>query len=293
MDIEYFRNFIMMVDSQTLTEAAKRLNMVQPALSAQLKQIETNYKADLIITHRGGRRIELTEAGQLFYRRAKDIVRLADELKHEVQGVAQGEEGTLRISITPGAVNGFIDTYLQPFTKENPQFRSIFSEGNVDQQAEALLNGVSDIGVMNEPIPRGYLFELLTIRYRSLSAVMSNQQQWLKKPLQPLTIEDLAGVPLCVTRSLATRLESFFRERGLHQDISAVCSTNLFAMHWARRNMGIAVIMGEPDEDTGIGLTTMPIATEEIMGAEHIYTVKDRKLTTIAQKFCDFIRERN
>lgn len=108
-----------------------------------------------------------------------------------------------------------------------------------------------------------------------------------------MTIEDLAGVPLCVTRSLAPRLESFFRERGLHQDIRAVCSTNLFAMHWARRNMGIAVIMGEPDEDTGIGLTTMPIATEEIMGAEHIYTVKDRKLTTIAQKFCDFIRERN
>ena len=57
--------------------------------------------------------------------------------------------------------------------------------------------------------------------------------------------------------------------------------------------MGIAVIMGEPEEDAGIGLTTMPIATEEIMGAEHIYTVKDRKLTTIAQKFCDFIRERN
>ena len=50
MDIEYFRNFIMIVDSQTLTEAAKRLNMVQPALSAQLKQIETNYKADRIIT---------------------------------------------------------------------------------------------------------------------------------------------------------------------------------------------------------------------------------------------------
>ena len=142
----------------------------------------------------------------------------------------------------------------------------------MDQQAETLLNGVSDIGVMNEPIPRGYLFELLTIRYRSLSAVMSNQQQWLKKPLQPLTIEDLAGVPLCVTRSLAPRLESFFRERGLHQDIRVVCSTNLFAMHWARRNMGIAVIMGEPEEDAGIGLTTMPIATEEIMGAEHIYT---------------------
>lgn len=146
---------------------------------------------------------------------------------------------------------------------------------------------------MNEPIPRGYLFDLLTIRYRSLSAVMSDQQKWLKKPLQPLTIEDLAGIPLCVTRSLAPRLESFFRERGLHQDIRVVCSTNLVAMHWARRGMGIAVVMGEPDEDVNIGLTTMPIATEEIVGAEHIYTVKDRKLTTIAQMFCDFIRERN
>lgn len=292
MDLDYFRNFIMMVDSQTLTEAAKRLSMVQPALSAQLKQIERIYGAELIITQRGGRRIELTEAGELFYRRAQDIVAIADELHHEVTTIARGGMGTLRVAITPGATTSFIDDYLQPFCEMNPDFRCVFGEGNADQQAEALLAGTADIGVMNEPIARGYLFECLSIRYRSLSAVVAIGSNYFPTPYGKLRIEDLAGKPLCVTRSLAGRLEEFFRDRGLEDDIRSVCTTNALALHWARRGMGVAVIMGEPDEANAANLRTLAIASEDMLGAEHIYKVKDRKLSTVARKFCDFIRER-
>lgn len=291
MDLEYFRNFIMIVDSQTLTEAAKRLSMVQPALSAQLKQIEHAYQAELIITHRGGRQIELTEAGELFYRRAKDIIRIADELKHEVANVERGGMGTLRVAITPGAVSSFIDDYLRPFSETHPDFRCQFSEGNVDQQAESLLAGLADIGVMNEPIARGYLFDMLDIRYRALTAVVPKDNPWLPTNRERLRLEDLSGKPLCVTRSIAGRLEGYFRERGLYDDIRSVCSTKALAVHWARRGLGIAVIVGKPDEESE-ELIPISISTEEIMGAEHIYIVKNRKMTTIARKFCEFIRNR-
>ncbi|MCI5836319.1 MAG: LysR family transcriptional regulator [Veillonellaceae bacterium] len=292
MDLDYFRNFIMMVDSQTLTEAAKRLSMVQPALSAQLKQIEKIYGAELIITQRGGRRIELTEAGELFYRRAQDIVAIADELRHEVTTISHGGMGTLRAAITPGAVNGFIDDYLRPFRETTPEFRVVFNESSADRQAESLLAGTVDIGVMNEPIARGYLFERLSIRYRSLAAVVAAESDYFPEMYGKLRIEDLAGKPLCVTRSLAGRLEDFFRDRGLQDDIRSVCTTNALALHWARRGMGVAVIMGEPDEADASHLRTLPIAPEDMLGAEHIYKVKDRKLSTVAQKFCAFISER-
>ncbi len=289
MDLDYFRNYIMIVDSQTLTEAARRLSMVQPALSAQLKQMEHIYKTRLVITHRGGRRIELTEAGELFYRRAKDIVRIADELKHEVAHVAAGGSGTLRVAITPGAVQGFIDEYLLPFEAKYPGFRCIFNEGNVDQQADSLLSGVADIGVMNEPIPRGYLFEMIDIRYRSLLAVVPEDSDLLPRDRQELRIEHLAGVPLCVTRSVETRLNAFFRDRSLHGDIRSVCSTKSLAVHWARRGLGVGVIVGEMDEE-GEGMKGFQISAEEIMSAEHIYRVKDRKLSAIAERFCKFIQ---
>lgn len=291
MDLEYYRNFITIVDSQTLTEAAKKLSMVQPALSAQLKQIERQYNANLIITHRGGRRIELTESGELFYRRAKEMIRIADDLKLEVASIEAGEAGILRVAITPGAIHGFMDDYLAPFAEKNPGFRLRFNEGNVDQQAEALLSGVADIGVVNEPIPRGYLFDLIDIRYRSLIAVAPPESKWLPGDHKELRIEDLSGVPLCVTRSIAPRLESFFRERGLHEDIRSICMTNVMALYWARKGMGVAVISGRPGE-WAKGLIEMPISTEEIMGAEHIYRVKDRKLTVIAERFCRFIKDR-
>lgn len=290
MDIEYFRNFIMIVDSQTLTEAAKKLSMVQPALSAQLKQIEHNYGARLIITHRGGRRIELTEAGELFYRRAKDLIRLADDLKDEVAHVSAGGSGTLRVAITPGAVQGFIDDYILPFSEAHPEFRCVFYEGNVDVQAEYLLEGLADIGVMNEPISRGYLFDLIHIRYRQLNALIAKDQTWIPATKRELLIKDLAKMPLCVTRSVHAKLEAFFRERGLESDIRSVCSTNALASHWARRGLGVAVIVGDGAGEPG--LREVPLAREEMLGAEHMYGVKDRKLTTIAKRFISFIQER-
>ena len=75
MDFDFYRNFITVAETGNLTTASKKLSLAQPALSAQIKTLEHYYGAKLIQTARGKRQLTLTEAGEAFLNKARQICR--------------------------------------------------------------------------------------------------------------------------------------------------------------------------------------------------------------------------
>lgn len=71
--MEYYRNFITIVEAGSISAAAKKISIAQPALSNQLKQLQHHYDAKLIEVKRGGHRMELTDAGRVLLRKARLI----------------------------------------------------------------------------------------------------------------------------------------------------------------------------------------------------------------------------
>ena len=80
MDFAFYRNFIIVAETGNLSAAAKRLGIVQPALSAQMKAIERNYGVQLFKMQRGKRHIELTEAGETFLQQARQLCNTEDDI---------------------------------------------------------------------------------------------------------------------------------------------------------------------------------------------------------------------
>ena len=64
MNIDYFRNFIAIVDNKNILSASQKLFIAQPSLSNQIKTLEEVYNTKLM--ERGGRNITLTESGKIF-----------------------------------------------------------------------------------------------------------------------------------------------------------------------------------------------------------------------------------
>ena len=73
MDIEYYRNFIAIVEAGSISAAAKQIAIAQPALSNQLKVLQKRFGTQLLHVRRGGHSIELTDAGCILYNKAKYI----------------------------------------------------------------------------------------------------------------------------------------------------------------------------------------------------------------------------
>lgn len=98
MDIRQLRYFIAIAEEGQITGAAKRLNMAQPPLSQQLKQMEEELGVALM--ERSGKRMELTEAGHTLYRQALNIVHQLEEALAEVKETGEGIRGSLSIGVS-------------------------------------------------------------------------------------------------------------------------------------------------------------------------------------------------
>lgn len=124
MDFEFYRNFITVAETGNLTTASKKLALAQPALSAQIKTLEHYYGAKLIQTARGKRQLTLTEAGEAFLGKARQICRTEETILLDMQSFNKKASGTLRFSVSPAKSTFFINTYLRPFAAAIPKSAS-------------------------------------------------------------------------------------------------------------------------------------------------------------------------
>ena len=85
MNLAYYANYVTIVEEGSLTAASRKLRIAQPALSNQIKALETAYGARLF--YRGARKLELTDAAKaLIIQRGYDPLYGARPLKRVLQG---------------------------------------------------------------------------------------------------------------------------------------------------------------------------------------------------------------
>ncbi|KAA3400245.1 LysR family transcriptional regulator, partial [Akkermansia muciniphila] len=145
MDTKLLRNFIAIVEQGSMTAAAKKLYVAQPALSNQLRVLEKELGARLL--ERTSRRQELTPAGQALYRQAKLMVSLENAVKQEVRDQRDGAAGTLRIALNPSTAITLLDGWLLEFAQCCPNVRYELYEVDSFEVVKLLESGVVDVGV--------------------------------------------------------------------------------------------------------------------------------------------------
>ena len=119
MTLDSYKNFVAIVESGSILSAANKLLIAQPSLSNQLKNIEKNYSAQLVI--RGSRSLELTEAGRMFYRKAKEMCRIEESLRNDINNSKTGFAEMLKISIPAGNSPYFLHKFFDPFMEKHPK----------------------------------------------------------------------------------------------------------------------------------------------------------------------------
>jgi DNA-binding transcriptional LysR family regulator len=122
MDIElrHLRQFVAVAEEGHITRAAERLGMQQPPLSQRIKAIENELGVQLF--QRKARGIELTEAGRVFLDRSRTIIARYDEAFEAARSTARGEQGSLRVGVTPTApFHPFVPFVIRAFRDSFPR----------------------------------------------------------------------------------------------------------------------------------------------------------------------------
>jgi len=101
INLRQLRYFVRIAEVGNITRAAEQLNVAQPALGLQIRQLEQELQTELLLRHSRG--VVLTEAGTLLLERARRILLDVEDLKREIRGGAVNDQEmeTMILGLTP------------------------------------------------------------------------------------------------------------------------------------------------------------------------------------------------
>lgn len=145
MDLRHLRYFLAVAEEGHFGRAAKRLNIVQPALSMQIKALEEELGGALFI--RTSRHVELTEAGRLLQTEAQRTLAQVEHTRLAVARSLRGETGRVRVGFAGNAIfSGKMIADLRQFHRTYPDAELVIQEVAPQQQVEAIQAGLLDVG---------------------------------------------------------------------------------------------------------------------------------------------------
>jgi DNA-binding transcriptional LysR family regulator len=150
MELRHLRYFVAVSESLHFGQAAAKLEIAQPSLSHQVRQLETELQTTLL--RRTKRSVELTDAGRLFLEQARDILARADRAAMIARRVGRGESGRLRIGVGYCMDQSDIGKAVSAFNRRHPTVHVQLRTIAVPAQLEALRTERLDIGVVRPPV---------------------------------------------------------------------------------------------------------------------------------------------
>lgn len=225
MDIRVLRYFIAVVETKSVTAAAEALHITQPTLSRQFKELEDELGKKLF--ERGSRRITLTDAGELFYRRALMILELFNNTKAEIGAKNDEISGTISIAMGESPVLNFLAHNLTELKQKYPKLKFNIVSCNDDTVRYLLKTEVCDFGVMISAS------EIGLNEYSYLTLPLKNSWGVLVRPESPLydkefiTPDDLKKVPLLFSTQSLKNEEFRSWLNAPTSKLNIVCTYNL------------------------------------------------------------------
>jgi DNA-binding transcriptional LysR family regulator len=144
MELRHLRYFVAVADELNFRKAAEILSISRPALSKQIKDLESEIGVRLL--ERDTVSVSLTKAGEVFQNDARAMLAQAGKAIQRAKDAEAGKEGRLRIGSVGIIATHFLPATLQVFHKRYPGVEVGFVEMQPQEQLDAIDSGAIDVG---------------------------------------------------------------------------------------------------------------------------------------------------
>ena len=250
MEIKQLKYFIAIVEESSFSAAARKLHMTQPPLSQQLKSLEEELGVSLI--ERTTKKILPTKAGDLLYKRAKEILNLIDITSDEVKELRDGISGTLAIGTLTSLASELLPEKIKTFKQQYPKVNFQIHEGDPNRIMELLDKRIIELGITRLPVDTS-VFDLINLPEEPMVAAMNDNWNFATgfpyinfssledKPL--LLLRRLKGTSVYNHELYTTELvKDNFRSLGLTSNIVSESDDIATLLNWAYHGIGIAIV---------------------------------------------------
>jgi len=192
MNFRHLRAFVAIVDQGGFARAAARLSLSQPALSRQIRALESELRTPLF--DRIGRRVQLTSEGEDLLQRSRRLLAESEALIERARILKSGETGILRVGATPHVIENLLARFLAAYGRKHPGV-----EVHLVEDGGVRLNGRLErgdvhlmLGAAGGPFPSRLLYPM-----HAMAALPPAHRLARRASVE---IADLADEPLLVLR---------------------------------------------------------------------------------------------
>lgn len=211
MELRHLRYFVTLAEELHFGRAARRLHVSQPPLSIQIKALED--ELGVLLFERSQRRVELTSAGEVFLKDAREILARTASAADSARRAARGETGELTVGFVTTADYNVLPRALREFRQSNPLVRLTLREATSDVQLRDLADERMDVGFLLPPVDDDRLGTLPLVREPLVAALP--EQHPMARGKGPLALHKLAeSAFILIPRHMAP---------GLYDDIVSFC----------------------------------------------------------------------
>jgi len=239
MNINQLETLQTISKTMSFRKAGELLNLTQPAVSAQIKSLEDEFKTVLVDRNQP---VTLTDSGRLFLEQAERILRIVDELKQKLDDLEQTPQGHIVLGTTTSIAMQILPRVLSYFQNQYPQIKTTIHSMSSSQIMTSVENGLVDIGI-------GYLFEksasLVTsvLYYDTFELVVSPDHPLAN--VSHISFDELHELPLiAMSPDTAGRkfMDQVFNKRKISPQIVMELSSSEEVKRMAELNIGAAIV---------------------------------------------------
>jgi DNA-binding transcriptional LysR family regulator len=244
MEIRSLRYFLAAAETENLSRASERLNVVQSALSHQIRNLENEVGAELFI--RRGRRLRLSEAGRIFADEARKVLTAVEIAKKRANQVAHGELGEIRVGFeTISSRHRLVSEALFEFRETYPSVGLSLTHMTAGPLLDALSSGHVDAAFLHFWEPSD---ELETIAFQTTDWVLALARSHPLAAKVQISLADLRGEPFVwrargISPRVYDRMIARCQAGGLVPNIVQEADNDVMMMNLVSVGLGICFVV--------------------------------------------------
>ncbi|GGF97043.1 LysR family transcriptional regulator [Paenibacillus abyssi] len=239
MNISQLETLLTISKTMSFRKAGELLNLTQPAVSAQIKSLEDEFKTVLIDRNQP---VTLTDRGQVFLEHAERILSIVEELKQKLSDLNQTPQGHIVLGTTTSIAIQILPRVLSYFQDQFPLIKTTIHSMPSSQVVTSVENGTVDIGItyLSERSPN---VETSILYYDTYELVVSPDHPLSR--FKHTTVDKLKDIPFIMLSpdTLGRRfIDKMFRKYDIQPNIVMELSSSEEVKRMVELNLGASIV---------------------------------------------------
>ena len=240
MDIDQMRGFLETAREKSFTKAAGKLFLTQPAVSLQVKALETELETRLF--ERRGKQVLLTDAGRLLYERSEEVLDLVARIHQDIASLGELKTGQLRVGTSDTNCAYILPPVVKEFREAYPGVELRLTDRMSAEVVRLVLEGGVDFGLATLPVAESWVkTDFLFVRDDVVICPVDHPLTHLKD----VSLQQVTDYPMLMLEQGSTSralLDRVLHEAGLTAQVAMELGSIEVMKRFVEIGLGVALV---------------------------------------------------